>query len=331
MLKFNENELLKNLKGGIALRDDINQIIDKIYADGFSNICWIGIGGTYASSMQAVVHMKEKTKIETFYENAASFLTTGNLRVTKDTVVIISSVTGSTEEMVKAVQKCNEMGARVLGFVDQADAALAKMCDYLISYPVNEQLKFFMVGDRFMYLAGEFDKYDEFYQQMDQHFAEDLVKVYQKADDFANKFAEKHHEDEIHYFVGAGNQWGATYSYAMCYWEEQHWLKTKSIEAQEFFHGMFEIIERDTPVTIYVTEDSQRQLSERVAKFIPKICANYTIIDANDYEMVGISDEFRGALSPFILHAVNDRIDTHIENLNRHPMEIRRYYRQLEY
>lgn len=331
MLKFNEKELLANLEGGIALRSDINKIVDQINDEGYSNICWIGIGGTYASSMQAVVHMKERTKIETFYENAASFLTTGNLRVTKDTVVIISSVTGNTQEMVEAVKKCNEIGARVIGFVDRADADLATMCDYLISYPLNEQLKFFMVGDRFMYLAGEFDQYDEFYKQMDDNFAKDVVAVYKNADEFATEFALQHHEDEMHYFVGAGNQWGATYSYAMCYWEEQHWLRTKSIEAQEFFHGMFEIVERDTPVTIYVTEDSQRQLSERVANFIPQICANYTVIDAKDYDMPGISPEFRGALSPFILHAVNERIDVHIEDLNRHPMEIRRYYRQLKY
>ena len=312
MLKFNEKEVLANLEGGIALRSDINKIVDQINDEGYSNICWIGIGGTYASSMQAVVHMKERTKIETFYENAASFLTTGNLRVTKDTVVIISSVTGNTQEMVEAVKKCNEIGARVIGFVDRADADLATMCD------------------RFMYLAGEFDQYDEFYKQMDANFAKDVVAVYQNADEFATEFALQHHEDEMHYFVGAGNQWGATYSYAMCYWEEQHWLRTKSIEAQEFSHGMFEIVERDTPVTIYVTEDSQRQLSERVANFIPQICANYTVIDAKDYDMPGISPEFRGALSPFILHAVNDRIDMHIEDLSRHPMEIRRYYRQMK-
>ena len=24
----------------------------------------------------------------------------------------------------------------------------------------------------------------------------------------------------------------------MCYWEEQHWIRTKSIHSAEFFHGM---------------------------------------------------------------------------------------------
>lgn len=331
MLKFKEQEKLENMKGALKLRSQINKIVDQINKRGFQNICWLGIGGTYASAMQAVVHMKEKSELEIFYENAAVFLTTGNKRITKDTFVIISSVTGSTEEVVSAVKRCNEIGATVLGFIDEKEAKLASMVDYLICYPLNEQLKFFMVSDRFMYLAGEFDEYELFYKEMDEHFAEGIVAVEKAADDFAQTFAAKHHEDEMHYFVGAGNQWGATYSYAMCYWEEQHWLKTKSIEAHEFFHGMFEIVERDTPVTIYVTEDSQRSLSERVVKFIPQICANYTVIDAKDYDLPGISKKFRGELSPFIIHAINNRIDVHIENLNRHPMEIRRYYRQLDY
>src|SRR5699024_4257685 len=199
-------------------------------------------GGTYVSAMQAVIHMKEKSSIETFVQNAAEYDVTGNKRITDKTLVIISSVSGTTEEVVKAIKKVNEVGSTVLGFIDKADSPLAKLCTHVITYPENEQLKFFMVGDRLMNLAGEFPDYEEFYKEMDEHFAEDIVEVAKKSDSFGKEFAEKHHDDDIHYFVGAGNQWGATYSYAMCYWEEQHWLKTKSIEAAEFFHGMFEIV-----------------------------------------------------------------------------------------
>ena len=65
----------------------------------------------------------------------------------------------------------------------------------------------------------------------------------------------KEHKDLPHYFIGSGNQYGATYSYAMCYWEEQMWIRTKSISCQEFFHGMQEIIVDDTPVTLFMGED----------------------------------------------------------------------------
>lgn len=50
----------------------------------------------------------------------------------------------------------------------------------------------------------------------------------------------------------------------MCYWEEQLWIKTRAINSCEFFHGMFEIITKNTPVTLFLGEDTQRASSERV-------------------------------------------------------------------
>ena len=283
--------------------------------------------------MQAEVYMRGKTKLPVYVENAAQFITTGNPRFTEKSVMILSSVTGSTVEMVQAVEKANKIGARVFGFIDKPEAALAKMCTYCISYPANEQLKFFMVANYFMYRNGEFPDYDRYNRQMEQHLAQALVDVEKAADDFGKAFAEKHCEDPIHYFVGAGVQWGSTYSYAMCYWEEQHWIRTKSITAEEFFHGMLEIVDKNTAVTVFLGEDEQRPLAERVARFLPKICGNYTLIDARDYAayLEGISPEFRGSISHLVTHAVTQRIDAHMEIINRHPVEIRRYYRQFDY
>ncbi len=331
MYKFNEEKQRESIRGALNLRPSINAVADKLYAEGFDRLCWLGIGGTYASCMQAVTHMKEKTAMDTFVENAAEYCSTGNKRVGKGTVVVISSVTGSTQEVVDGVKKAQADGALVIGFVDIASTALAQMVDYLITYPAHEQLKFFMLADRFMNLNGEFPEYESFYSEMDQHLADALIDAEKKADDFGRDFAEKHKNDKMHYFVGAGNQWGATYSYAMCYWEEQHWIPTKSIHSAEFFHGMFEIVERDTPVTVFVTEDSQRALSKRVAEFLPRICANYTVIDTADYALEGFSDQYRGHISHLVIRVITNRIDVHLENINCHPMEIRRYYRQLDY
>ena len=331
MLKFDEEKQIASVQGALALRGRIEAIVDDICRAGFKNICWLGIGGTYASCLQAEVHMKERSPLEFFVENAAEYLTTGNRRVGEGTVVVISSVTGSTIEMVDAVKKAQADGARVLGFIDVETTELAKRMDWEIAYPANEQLKFFMVADRLMFRHGEFPEYEEYYAQLDAHLAVDLAEVEKAADAFGLAFAQKHHDDKLHYFVGAGNQYGSTYSYAMCYWEEQHWIRTKSIHSSEFFHGMLEIVDRDTPVTVFVGEDSQRPLSERVVRFLPRVCANYTVIDSRDYALPGIDERFRGNLSHLVTHAVTQRIDAHIEAINCHPMEIRRYYRRLDY
>ncbi len=331
MVKFDEKKEIDSVKGALALRPRIEEIVDKAVKEGLKNICWLGIGGTWASCMLAQLHMKEKSALEIITLNAAEYLATGDRRVGEGSFVIISSVTGTTEEMVKGVKKIQEAGARVLGFIDKEDSDLAQSVDYCISFPKNEQLKFLMAADRIMYNAGEFDNYGTYYKQLEESLAEGLVDIGRKADKFGEEFAKKHMKDKLHYFVGAGTLYGPTYSYGMCFWEEMHWIRTKSIHSAEFFHGMLEIVDKETPVTVFVGEDSQRDLGLRVVRFLEKVSENYTVIDTKDYAIPGIDEKFRGNISYFIMHAVTNRIDAHIEKISGHDMEIRRYYRKVEY
>ena len=335
MIKYDKQHELDSVNGALAIRPTVEKVVDEICDRGYDLICFMGIGGTWASSLQVESHIKELSDLPVLVENAGQFNAMGNKRITDKSVVVFSSVSGNTAEMVVAMETLKARGVTTIGFVDVSDAPLAKDATYCITYPENEQLKFFMVADRFMKNAGQFPQYDDYYAQMDANFAVDLVEVGKASDAFAREFAEKHHDDPIHYFVGGGVQGGSTYSYAMCYWEEQHWIRTKSITPSitpaEFFHGMLEVVDRDTNVTVFLAEDSSRPLSERVKNFLPRICANYTFIDSKDYPMPGISDEYRGYFSHLVTHAVTNRIDVHIEQINCHPLDIRRYYRQLDY
>ena len=336
---FNEQGDIDSVNGALALRPQIEKIIDQIWEEGFDNIYFIGIGGTYASAMQVEVYMRGKSSLPVYVENAAEYLTTGNKRLTSKSVVIYSTVSGNTKEMVQLIDKIKADGVRVIAFIDTPGSTLTQegKWDHLVLYPKNEQLKFYMVANYLMYKNGEFPEYERYNKEMEAHLAQGLVEIEKAADAWAYDYAKnkvaflKDHPDLPHYFVGTGNQWGATYSYAMCYWEEQMWIRTKSITCPEFFHGMQEILVDDTPVTLFMGEDEQRPLAERVARFLPKVCANYTIIDTKELPMEGISPEFRGSLSHLMMHAVNNRVDAYMELFLRHPLSIRRYYRQFDY
>ena len=331
MVGYNREELVRGYQNGLLTRKEIEKVIDRAWEKGIVNLCWLGIGGTWASALQAVIHMKERSALEVFAENAGEYLATGDRRVGPGTLVILSSVTGTTKEMVAAVEKVHSAGAVVLGFIDTPGTPLSKDCDYCIESPKNEQLKFFMAADRLMYLEGVFADYGRFYTQLDGYLAEGLADVEEAADTFAVSFAEKNGQNPLTYFVGAGALYGAAYSYAMCYWEEMHWMRTKSVHAAEFFHGMLEIIDEDTPVVVLQGEDSQRPLTERVIRFLDKINHNHMVIDSRDYEMPGISAEYRGYIAHLIVHAVTNRIDANLEAQSGHSMQLRRYYRKVEY
>ncbi|MBQ6322429.1 MAG: SIS domain-containing protein [Lachnospiraceae bacterium] len=331
MVNYDREKLTLQYQAGLALRKSIEEIVDARWKAGIRNICWLGIGGTWASALQAAVHMREKSALDVMTENAGEYLTTGNRRIEEGTLVILSSVTGTTKEMVAAVDRVHEAGAFVLGFIDTPDTPLAKSCDACITSPKNEQLKFFMAADRLLHLEGVFADYDECYAQLDAHLAQDLAQVEADADAFAADFVSRSKHNTLTYFVGAGALYGATYSYAMCYWEEMHWMRTKSIHGAEFFHGMLEIVDADTPVVVLQGEDSQRPLTERVIRFLEKVSSNYTVIDSKDYAMPGIDEKYRGSIAHLIVHAVTNRIDAHLEAESGHDMGLRRYYRKTDY
>ena len=54
MIKFDEQKQIDSVNGALALRPQIEELIDRLLAGGVKNLCWLGIGGTWASCMQVV-------------------------------------------------------------------------------------------------------------------------------------------------------------------------------------------------------------------------------------------------------------------------------------
>ena len=51
---FNEQGDIDSVNGALALRPRIEKIVDQIWEEGFDNIYFIGIGGTYADRKSTV-------------------------------------------------------------------------------------------------------------------------------------------------------------------------------------------------------------------------------------------------------------------------------------
>lgn len=330
MLKFCEERIKSDVNGVLALRTEVEKTADDICTEGYENLFLVGIGGTYAAAMEIESFIKGHSSMNVYLENAADLLVLGNSKLNAKSIVVVTSVTGNTPEVVKAVDYVHAKGAKVIGFIDEIESPLAKASDVEFCAKGSAYLKMLLLVLRLMKNSGEYPDYDEFYEQM-KKLGDGVVNVQKSADAKAIAFAKEHCDDEMHYVIGAGNLWGAAYSYAMCYMEEMLWMRTKSISAADFFHGTLEVIERDTNVTIFMGEDEARPLTDRVDAFIHRICNKVTVFDTKDYPMEGIDNKFRGILSPVVMSAVYARINVHLEEERKHPMEIRRYYRKLDY
>ncbi len=337
MFNFNVPRYEKVVSDAIALRPQIEKAVDEICEQGYSNLFFIGCGGTYAHSLPIVYWMDTTSKIEKHSVIAAEFMAMGHKAFSKDSVCIFSTRSGNTKEIVAAAKFCKEAGARTLVYVSNDDTPVCEYADYkFYSFAEDDCLceaiytyMFTLVG-RFMKNSGEFPKYDQF---MDQYagIVPFLLKAKESYEDRCAVMANEHKDTDYHMVVGSGMLWGEAYDYAMCILEEMQWIKTKSIHAAEFFHGTLELVEKDTSLILFYGEDETRPLMDRVMNFSKNITDVINVFDTREVELPFTEGEFRKIVSPMIMYAITERLSCHLEKERNHPLTTRRYYRQMEY
>jgi fructoselysine-6-P-deglycase FrlB-like protein len=121
------------------------------------------------------------------------------------------------------------------------------------------------------------------------------------------------------------------YGFAMCYLQEMQWIDAASINAAEFFHGAFEIVDASTPLLLLLGDDASRPIAERALRFAHTYSQKVLTIDTADNELPGIPDRYRGLVSPLVLSAITTRLAAHFAAVRAHPLETRRYMFKVEY
>ena len=102
----------------LALRPEIEAAVDKICEEGYSNIFFIGCGGTYAHSLPMMYWLDStSSKVDAYSVIAAEFMAMGHKKFSKDSLCVFSTRSGNTKEIVAAAKFCKEAGARTLVYV----------------------------------------------------------------------------------------------------------------------------------------------------------------------------------------------------------------------
>ncbi|MEU4550288.1 SIS domain-containing protein [Nonomuraea dietziae] len=333
MLGFNEPEFLSQTASAVALRPQIEELVDRLVDEGFDNLFLVGAGGTYAQMWPYEHLARRASSLPVRSAIAAELIVSGDVTLGERSVVIFTSVSGTTDDSIRAIEYCKARGAYTVGFTGYADSPIAKSVDVALisepkTWPFDMQMLLFM--GRLLARRGEFDGYEKLADEL-AGIPGILVEVAKQAEPVASAFAEAHKDSDYHFLVGGGNLWGFTYLYSMCILEEMQWLRTTRVHSAEFFHGSLELIEKDTSVIIFQGEDETRPLTDRVEAFAKRVSDDVTVLDTRDYPLEGISPEFRGLLAPLVLDTVLSRVSKHLERVRDHSLDLRRYYRVMEY
>ena len=138
-------------------------------------------------------------------------------------------------------------------------------------------------------------------------------------------------DDRILYHVAAGPVFSTAYVFGVCVLMEMQWMHSVALEAAEFFHGPFEIVDQNTPLVLMKGEDPSRPLMDRVERFCKKYTERLMIYDSRDYEMKGVDPEIRSIVAPFVLQAALRRVADRLAVWHNHPLSTRRYMWKTDY
>lgn len=333
MLGFDEPEFLSQLASTVALRPRIEELADRLTDDGFDNLFLVGAGGTYAQMWPYEQLARRTSKLPVHAVIAAELVTGAEATLGERSIAVFTSVSGTTEDSLRAIEYCKAKGVRTVGFTGYAESPIARSVDVALvsepkAWPFDPQMLLLM--GRLLARRGEFEGYEKLADEL-AGLPGILLDVAQQAEPTAAAFAEAHKDTDYHFLVGGGNLWGFTYLYSMCILEEMQWLRTTRVHSAEFFHGSLELLEEDTSVLVFQGEDETRALTDRVEAFAKRISRDVTVFDTRDYPLPGISPEFRGLLAPLVLDTVMGRVSKHLERVREHSLDLRRYYRVMDY
>ena len=337
MFNFNVPRYEKVVSDAIALRPQIEAAVDKVCEEGYSNIFFIGCGGTYAHSLPMKFWLDTTSEIETYTVIANEFMAAPPKKFNKDSVCVFSTRSGNTKEIVAAAKFCKEAGCRTMVYVSNDNTPVCEYADYkFYSFAEDdclcEAIYTYMITllSRFLKNRGEFEDYDQFMAEYAQ-VVPYLLKGKEQYEDRCAKMAAEHKDTPYHMVIGSGMLWGEAYDYAMCILEEMQWIKTKSIHACEYFHGTLELVEEDTSLILFYGEDETRPLMDRVMNFSQKITKVINVFDTKEVELPFTKAEYRKIVSPMVMYAITERLSCQLEKERNHPLTTRRYYRQIEY
>ncbi|MBA1434133.1 SIS domain-containing protein [Bombilactobacillus bombi] len=294
--------------------ENVSKVVDHVLADkekvgGIKRVIWIAAGGSNGGFFPAQYFMeRESLNIPSSSFTSNEFVLATPKYVNKNTLAVVCSMRG-TKETILAAQKAKNLGASTIGlYVDES--GLTQTCDYNLKYQsvALDESSMESTNSGFglliaMTLVNKLEGYNNFNQTCK---AFELVDpIYRKAVKYttplAQEWAHLNKEEDTIYVLGSGPAWGAAYVFAICNIEEMLQKNAPYINSCEFFHGPFEVLDKNTSIFQLVSVGRTRAADERSVKFLKKHGGKKVyILDAKE---IGIMD-FNDSISEYMNHLI---------------------------
>lgn len=322
-------ESQKTMREAAKFGREIADKVDKVYLVGCGAPNRIMLGLEYW-----LQHYSTSIEVRRYFP--AEFMAQNPARFDDRTLVLLGSKSGTTPETVAAAEFVKDRPCISVGVTQTADLPLAKAVHhpFLMGETEQSHTGMFMVMQALIGgLMAEKDGWDlqdklmKSLAALPEAMADTQIAVEERAANDARLLK----DDRQVYHVASGPMFNTAYVIGVCILMEMQWMHSYPIEAAEFFHGPFEILDENTPFILMLGEDPSRPLMDRVVRFAKKYTERLFIYDSKDYEMKGIDPDIRPIMAPYIIEAALYRICVRLAVWHNQPLSTRRYMWKTEY
>lgn len=319
--------------------------LSELDAKSVKHVFFVACGGSLSIMHPAKFLLDQHSPLPSDVYNAAEFVSRAPRALDKNSLVILCSMTGTTKETTAAAEFARSKGATTIGLTVEPASPLAKAVDHVVGFeapyttgvPIDARdsnySRIYQIVMGLVALTGGEDLTDTLIGSLAA-----LQPAIDRAhaafaplfEDFAPRFA----REDVIYTVASGASYGAAYSFAICVLMEMQWINSQAIHANEFFHGPFEVLDKDRAFILLKGLDSTRPLEQRADEFLHRFgsAENILVLDAEKLDLSAIDPQFRGNVVPLIFFDTLWRFAYKIADLRKHEMlEARRYMKKISY
>ena len=318
---------------------DVQKALDVLKERDIDRVYFVACGGS-SSLMYASKYVldRESETIDSDLYSSNEFVHRNPKKLNEKSLVILCSHYGKTPETVEAARFAREKGALTISLTFDADSPLAQVSENVIVYHDQEDSNYVNESPAIMLelvfgLLAEKEGNKKFNHILSS--LENLRPILNKAKAEtlaqAKEFAESYKDEKIIYTMGSGANYGIAYWFAICLLMEMQWIHSHAIHAGEYFHGPFEILDKDVPIIQLVGLDETRPLEERSLEFTQRYGERVIVIDAKDFDLTGVAESVKGYIAPLVLQTVLRQYAGELAEVRNHPLSTRRYMWKVPY
>lgn len=293
---------------------EIRELIEKIAKDmevdgGIKSIVWVAAGGSHDGHYAAQYFMDhESTAVRSQMITSSEFVYAPPKRVGKNTIVVVTSMRG-TKETIEAAKRAKALGAVTISqYVEESE--LTQVCDYNVQYGSiweddKDQSKT-NAGNALrmaMAVVDIVEGYEHYDEAMDAFTK--VQPAYVKAREYcrplAEKWAEEMKNESCITVLASGPAYGSGRIFSTCNILEMLQIQSPTFNSCDFFHGPFEITDKNEAFFLLIAGGRTRAADERAVTFLNKYAGDKVYM--LDSKELGL-DNLKDSVSEYFNHLI---------------------------